>query len=127
MEVTSSPFFLNSFFPEIEGLRDRARSNPPPQPPEQEQNSPTVPPIQQRSGDFLVFISPEAQLLQQIAASQDERQQLFEEATNQNEAQENEPPNEFVSVSTSIGVSTRLGRLTPERAIAIYRFIDTLR
>jgi hypothetical protein len=113
--------FLADFLPQVDSLRERARQNTTTIVQDEDQS--VIIPIEQQSSDFLVFISPEAQLLQQAADFQDEQQSTFEEALNiQSSSAE-----EFVSINTSIGRSQRLGGLTSNEALAIYRLIDTFR
>jgi hypothetical protein len=125
VDVVQPTLFLADFLPQRENLRERARTNTLDNA-ELDQNTQVIVPIEQQNGDFFVFISPEAQLLQQAAEAQDESQRAFEEATNLN-TQAAEPADEFVNVTTSIGRSQRFGGLTSSQAIAIYRLIDTFR
>jgi hypothetical protein len=122
VDVAQPTLFLADFLPQAESLRERARLNPPTTI-NQDEDTPIVVPIEQQSSDFFVFISPEAQLLQQAADFQDEQQNAFGQPLNI----ESPAANEFVSINTSIGRSRRLGGLTSSEAIAIYRLIDTFR
>lgn len=122
MDVTQATLLLADFLPQVDNLRNRARENNPTTF-EQSQGNPVIVPIEQQSSDFFVFISPEAQVLQQTVNLRDEQQNAFGETVNV----ETPTPDESVNANTTIGRSQRLGGVSSKDAIAIYRFIDTLR